>query len=172
MRVNLFEALRLRQTASVAELAADLNKSVHSLYYHVKTLVNVGLIRVCEHRRVGKRDEAVYEPVSDRLVFNKEGANPAYSESLIKTVRLVLRKAEREHQNARRAKVPEDQFATLRLQANLSPEDAKELRRKIVAMGKWVRKRDVSDRDSDAASMAITCLVVPLDSQPTNEKNR
>ncbi len=171
MRVNLFEALRLRQKASVAELAVDLEKSVHSLYYHVKSLTKVGLIRVCDYRRVGKRDEAIYESVSDRLVFNKESTNPAYTESLIKTIRLALRKAEREHQDARRATVSSELFAILRLQANLSSDDAQALRKKVAAIGKWVRNRDLSDTESDTTPIAITCLVVPLEPLPIDANN-
>lgn len=162
VRVDLYEALRKRRQASVVELAVDLERSVHSLYYHVKSLTKVGLIRVCEYRRVGKRDEAVFEPVSSRLVIDRENNNAAYVESLIKTVRLALRKAEQEHRNARQAESPSDLFAVLRLQANLSTEDGLTLQKKLKALGQWVRNRDQSTDKTGTQQISLTCLAVPL----------
>ena len=161
VRVNLYEALRTRRRASIVELAEDLHRSVHSLYYHVNSLSNAGLIRVCEYRRVGKRDEAVFEPVSDRLVIDRENNSSAYTASLVKTVRLALRKAEQEHGNARRNEMPNELFGLLRLQASLSPEDATTLRKKLKALGQWIRKRDLPG-DTDAQPISVTCLAVPL----------
>lgn len=159
----MFEAIRNRQQASAVELAEDLQKSVHSLYYHLNLLEKTGLVQVCDYRRAGKRDEAVYEAVSERLVFNKEDTNPAYVESLIKTVRLALRKAEREHEAARRNKVESDRVGVLRLQATLAHDDALSLRRKVKELGNWVRKRDRPSSESGTETVSLTCLVVPLE---------
>ena len=162
VRVNLYEAIRRRKLASVAELAADMQKTVHSLYYHLRALTKVGLIRIREHRRVGKRDEAIYEAISDRLVIDKDNSNRAYVEGLIKTVRIALRKSEREHREARYKQLESDQFAFLRLQSRLSPKDAEQLRMKIKDLGRWVRKRDRPLDDPVASAISITCLNVPL----------
>lgn len=165
VRVNLYEAIRNRGRASATELADDSGKTVHSLYYHLKSLQKANLIRICDYRRAGKRDEAVFEAVSKRLVFEKDSANPAYTESLIKTVRIALRKAEQEHREARRTSTSQEDFAVLRIQANLSTKDAEELKRKIEAIGKWVRNRDQSNSHNDSKLVSLTCLAVPLESR-------
>ena len=147
------------------ELAEATGKSVHSLYFHIRLLENVGLIRVREFRRKGKRDEAIYEVVSARLVIRKDNSNPAYVESLIKTVRVALRKAEKEHAAARIRNAESELYAILRLQANLKDNDAKKLRDKIKDLGKWVRKHKRPITEPGTEGIGITCLIVPIGNQ-------
>lgn len=162
VRAELYEAIRRLESGSAAELAVELGKSVHALYYHLRALHKVGLIRVRERRRVGRRDEAVYEAASDRLVIDKDNSNRAYVEGLIKTIRIALRRAEREHREARLNQAAGELFAVLRVQARLSEEDAAQLRKKIWDLGTWIRKRQLPEGADGAEEVAVTCLAVPL----------
>ncbi len=160
VRVDLFESIRRLQQATVAELAVEMDRTVHSLYHHLKLLTDVGLIRIKEYRRVGKRDEAIYEPVSKKLVIDKQNASRAYNEGLIKTVRIALRKAEREHRESRQQEIDNELFGILRLEAQLSAEDAELLIKKIRALGAWVRRRD-NAKSTDQRTYSLTCLAIP-----------
>ena len=162
VRIEIYEAIRSIRRVTVAELAEHLGRTVHSLYYHVNAMVGAGLIRVTEYRRSGKKDEAVYEAVSDRLVFDKSTSNPAYRESLIRSVRVALRKAEREHARSRQARTPGEDFGLLRLKARLKEEDAREFQKKLESLGKWVRRRDQEPGETEANEYSVTCLFVPL----------
>ncbi len=161
-RVQLFEALQHLDGASAAELAAELGRSVHSLYYHLKGLQAVELIRVRELRRVAKRDEAIYEVSSKRLRLDRTQSDQAYNNGLIKTVRAMLRKAEAEHRSAREACSPSELFSVLRLQANLSSADFLELRKRVESLGRWIRKRDQAPQGRAARRVSVTCLGTPL----------
>ena len=162
--MDLYEAIQERGQASVIELAESLDKTVHSLYYHLRKLERVKLVRIAGFQRVGKKDQAIYEPVSRRLTIDRDNADPAYRQSLIKAVHLTLRKAEREHRQARQALAPDERFGILRLQANLSSEDAGRLREKLAELGNWIRRR--SNPKLHGETLAVTCLVVPLGEKP------
>lgn len=160
-RVDLYEAIQKQGKASVAELAQILNKTVHSLYYHLRQLERVKLIRVAGYQRVGKKDEAVYETLSRRLTIDRDNTDPTYRESLIKAIRIMLRKAEREHREARESNLADESFGVLRVQASLSPDDAARLRQKLVDLGSWIRRR--SNSDNQGETIAVTGLIVPLE---------
>ena len=167
VRVDLYEAIQRRNGASIVELAKDLKRSPHSLYYHVSQLLAVKLIRVREHRRVVKRDEAIYEVVSSRLMIDEQDDSRRYAEALVKTVQNALRKADREHRDARMSSIDSSRFALARFQATLSNEDADKLRAKVSQLNQWIRKRNIShDRydENNVEEVSITCLVVPIES--------
>lgn len=164
VRVDLYEAIQRRRQASVLELAEDLKKSPHSLYYHIKQLLNVKLIQIGDYRRVGKRDEALYEVVAERLKIDQANTGRDYREAIIKTVGSALRKAEREHRDARMRQVDHERFALTRIQATLSHEDARILREKTRQLNQWVRKRNISGDEIEGEDVSLTCLVVPIDS--------
>ncbi len=162
VRADLFEALRLAGKASIAELADSMARSPHSLYYHVKMMVKNDLFKVVGTRRVVARDEAVYEVVAPRLGFLRGNQSPVYREQIIKTLRLSLRKAEREHQAAQSAaaagNLDDEEIRMLRLQLRLSGPDAETLRRKLTELGQWARKREKKSGDL----YSVTGLVTPV----------
>lgn len=162
VRVDLYESIQRRGGASIVELAKELKKSPHSLYYHVRQLCAVKLIRVREYRRVGKRDEAIYEVVSKRLFIDKQNTSREYSEALSKTVRGALRKAEREHHTARLDGIDSSKFAVARVQVKLSTEDADSLRERITQLTQWVRERNIMNENMEGEEVSYTCLVVPI----------
>ncbi len=125
-RVDIVEALRLAGNASIAELAERLNRSPHSLYYHMDLLEKCGLIHVCETRRSGAREEAVYTLTASRFLFSRESNSSLYRKQMAKALRLVFRKAEREHLAAQAAaqsgELGNDEIRLLRIQVKLNAE--------------------------------------------------
>ncbi len=162
VRADLFEALRLAGKASIAELAETLERSPHSLYYHVRLMVKNDLFKVVYTRRVVARDEAVYEVVASRLGFMRGSQSPIYREQIIKALRLSLRKAEREHKAAQSAaaagNLDDEEIRMLRLQVRLSGPDAETLRRKLTELGLWAREREEDSGDL----YSLTGLITPV----------
>ena len=163
VRVDLYEAIQRHDGASIGELANELKKSPHTLYYHVRQLSDVQLIRVREYRRVGKRDEAIYEVVSKRLFIDQQNSSPEYSEALAKTVGSALRKAEREHRAARLKLTQPSKFAVARAQVKLTSKDADRLRQRISDLTQWVRERNIMNDDVEGEEVSYTCVVAPIE---------
>lgn len=66
-RLEVMDAMSEIAPCSVAELARELGRSPQSLYYHVEIMLNVGLLRQSGSRKAGRRDEAMYDLVSDHF---------------------------------------------------------------------------------------------------------
>lgn len=95
LRLELIERLDLLGPASVRELAEHLERSPSSLYHHVAILERAGLVAVRERRQVGKRLEAVYELVADRLRLVRRSAGPGSRSALANIGKALLRHAGR-----------------------------------------------------------------------------
>lgn len=71
VRQELLEAVAASTECSVAELASQLGRRPDALYYHIRKLVEVGLIEEMGSRRTAHREESVYrtrgQPVEIRL---------------------------------------------------------------------------------------------------------
>ena len=70
LKRDILEAMLRLRAASIPELTAYMGRSPKSLYYHVHQLCQVGLLVVREMRQAGKRSEAVYGLVADRIVMS------------------------------------------------------------------------------------------------------
>jgi DNA-binding transcriptional ArsR family regulator len=68
LRYRLFRLLA--EPRSVAELAAEVGMPPDRLYYHVKRLVAVGLVREVEVRANGRHRERVFGHAAERIRFS------------------------------------------------------------------------------------------------------
>lgn len=85
---------------SVGELAAHLGLKAESLYYHVRRLERTGLVRETERRQVGRREEAVYDVVSRRMLMDPEARSPGFLDALGKIYAATLRRIGRQLEDA------------------------------------------------------------------------
>jgi len=69
-RLDLLDTVSAIGPCSVAEVSVRLGAKRESLYFHVKRLEAVGLLRVVEHRPTARRREAVYDTPSRELVVD------------------------------------------------------------------------------------------------------
>ncbi len=67
LRYRLFRLLE--SPRSVAELADEVGMPANRLYYHVRRLVDVGLVRQVDARANGRHTERIYGRVADRIRF-------------------------------------------------------------------------------------------------------
>jgi DNA-binding transcriptional ArsR family regulator len=72
----LFDPLRhrifglLRAPRSVPELAHELELPANRLYYHLRRLVECGLVHQVDTRPAGRHTERIYERVAERITFS------------------------------------------------------------------------------------------------------
>jgi predicted transcriptional regulator len=95
VRVEVVEQLQAGGPASVGEIAAALGRSPHSLYYHVRLLESVGIVKHRHTRRVGKRDESVYALAAERIEIQRAPWSPAKGAAFARAAAAILRRAER-----------------------------------------------------------------------------
>jgi AcrR family transcriptional regulator len=88
---------------SIGEIAERMGRPASTLYYHFRRLEHVGLIKRAGTRPRGKRLEALFEPVAQRIAMSTEcGSEPALRAAL-KTVAAAFRMAERDLEAALRS---------------------------------------------------------------------
>jgi DNA-binding transcriptional ArsR family regulator len=67
LRYRLFRLLE--EPRSVAELAAEVDMAANRLYYHLRRLVDVGLVRQVDARANGRHTERIYGRAAARFTF-------------------------------------------------------------------------------------------------------
>lgn len=100
VRSRIVESLSVHGPSSVREIADRLGRLPESLYYHLRTLVEVGIVILKEKRIVRRRAEAVYQLAAHRLVIDPKQRSDEYMEALAGTCSAVLRLAERNYRAA------------------------------------------------------------------------
>lgn len=99
VRLEIIDAMSVVAPCSVAELATELGRTPQSLYYHIKMLVDVGMIVQTATRKAGKRDEAVYDLPSGG--FRIAGTDdPDLKETSMRLTSTILKLAERNFKEA------------------------------------------------------------------------
>ena len=68
LRYRIFRLLASPRT--VAELAAEIGMPANRLYYHVKRLVDCGIVQQVDARASGRHTERIYGRVAERIRFS------------------------------------------------------------------------------------------------------
>jgi predicted transcriptional regulator len=100
LRLELLEHLAVIGPASVRGLAARMGRTPHALHYHVRLMERAGLLRRTGTVKSGPRDEALYDVVADRYEIDRPSAAREGEAPEARTMRAVLRRAEREFMEA------------------------------------------------------------------------
>jgi len=99
VRLDLVDTLQALGEASVPELAARLGRPADGLYYHLRALTEVGIVRVVGEQKRGRSAETVYsvEDPDGRLAIRHNSKTPRARAAVQKIVRSMLSAAEREY---------------------------------------------------------------------------
>ena len=102
VRQEILDALASAGESSIAELAAHLGRRPHALYYHLRALERVELVRRTGTRRNGKTDAALYAVPAPRMVIEYRLGSRPFLADMGKTLRSMLRLTERDFRRALR----------------------------------------------------------------------
>jgi DNA-binding transcriptional ArsR family regulator len=100
VRSRIIESLAVDGPSSVRQIATRLDRPPEALYYHIRGLVDVGLVVLEGKRKVGRRAEAVYRMIAMRLVLDTKQRSKAYIDAMAGTCSAMLRLAERNYRAA------------------------------------------------------------------------
>jgi DNA-binding transcriptional ArsR family regulator len=137
-RNEVFSQLRTAGKASIGDLAKAIGKKPEAVHYHVRALVAAGLATEAFRRPGTKKPESVYEPLGKELRLPKASQGPEVAALMRKAVAAGFRQTARGYLAASKAAENDSDCKRLmhviRLNARLSPRDAKEFLRRIEAV--------------------------------------
>lgn len=99
-RIELVEALMSLQPATVQDLASFLGRDPSSLYYHLRPLLEVGLVVEAGERPTSKRSAKLYQLPASRLEIDPDDKSPEALALRRKIIRAVMAKAEQRQERA------------------------------------------------------------------------
>ena len=139
VRQEILDALAAAGESSIAEVAVLLGRKPHALYYHLRALERVGLVRRAGIRRNGKSDAALYAVPAPRMMIEYRLGSGAFAKDIAKTLRSMLRLTERDFRRALRfrssiAEGPSRNLQCSRTKARLTVEQLKRINAHLAAV--------------------------------------
>ncbi len=176
VRQELLDALARMGTASLAELAQAVGRPADGLYYHVRTLQRVGLVRAAGTRMRAGRREALVRATAPEYVLRYARATPAQARGVNGIVAGMMRLGVRDFRRAlgdgaNRVEGPARDLWALRTSGWLTPKDVAEVNRRMRELSRAVSRPGPRGRQ-----YAITILLTPVDrarpARPPRKKPR
>ena len=129
------------------ELAEHLGREPEALYYHLRKLGSVGLVREAGQRPSGRRSEAVFALPADDISVDPEGRGPRFLEMVARSAGAILRLAERSYRAALRNPSskrhgPRRNLWVRHEQVRISGGTLAELNRKLDAVFDFLQEND------------------------------
>ncbi len=97
---EVLEAIQVGGPVTVAQLGPRLGRKANSLHYHIRKLVNVGLVQQVDTRRSGARTEIVYDVIADAFVGSAAPGGAKMRQATNDTIASMLRLATRNYARA------------------------------------------------------------------------
>ncbi len=172
LRLEILEHFLVAGPAAVDEVAARMGRAPDSLYYHVRMLVKVGLLRPRGSRKSGKRDKKLYAVVSPRIELPCRPFSA--TETTMKTVASAFRMAEREMRASLESGRFEEHgryrdFYTARVRSDLSRAALADVNRHLKAIEDiFVRAFKTVPANGTSCSLTVTLLPAPRDNEGSN----
>lgn len=163
-RQEIIDTLEAAGPSSAAELGALLGRAPDSLYFHLKQLETVGLVKHTE-RDIGRgRTEAVYAPTSNDLRLSQAVFSPENNPSLIRLLRSMFRITTRDLEDAletglARVRGKKCNFRAARLKAWLTPEQIVEVNEHMDAIMAVMRQ---GERPAGGQLHAVSVAMTPV----------
>ena len=171
LRLEILEHFLFAGPASVDEVAARMGRAPDSLYYHVRMLVKVGLLRPRGSRKSGKRAKTLYAVVARRIELPCRPGSAALTESTMKTMASAFRMAEREmHASLEGGRFEEQgryrNFYAGRLRSDLSRAALAEVNRHLNAIEDiFSREFKTAPIKGTSCSLTVALLPAPKDNE-------
>jgi predicted ArsR family transcriptional regulator len=147
-RSEVFWSFSSHQPTSVAELAEGLGKSAQTIHYHVAELVKQGLLLAVGERKRHARTEKLYVRAAINFYDQGPKAPPEYRKHVVDGFAAMARTMVRETEVLN--EIAEDEgtqgFSHFRRAfVRLSPEKAKEFRKRMAELVDLAKASDVED---------------------------
>lgn len=149
LRSELLSILMAEGPTSVASLGRSTGHPVKSLYYPLRKLMAVGLVRSAGVLSEGRRPEQLFDAAADNVEL-QDGMREQANKALVGTMSVALREVVR-------ATATSIDVVCHRNVVRLSPSDREELLRMLGAVSDFVRER----ADPAEPAFSLTMALVP-----------
>lgn len=168
MRQEILDSVNALGPCSIAELAEELGVAADSLYYHVRKLVETGLLVPQGARETSRRDEIVYALPGRNMHLKYEPENPANVASISRIISAMLRMTERDFRSgfSHAQAVVEGENRNLwgaRMKAWLSEDDLAEVNQLLGRLEDIFRQ---PKKSGNRKLCALTWIISPKKAQP------
>lgn len=162
-RQSIVDLVQSAGPLTVSEIAERVNRRADSIYYHLKTLVKVGLLLESFDAEVRGRSIATYDVPGRPLRLRYDLSSKASTRALNRVAQSMLRGAYRDfarHSLGGRAVVtgPERELWAARGRAMLSPKELREVNR---LLSRLVSLMSPHKTEEDATMFEITFVLSP-----------
>ncbi|MBS1716373.1 MAG: helix-turn-helix transcriptional regulator [Armatimonadetes bacterium] len=148
-RSEVYVRLRALGQGSAREVGEALGRSPESVHYHLMALEKVGLIHAVMRRPTARKPETVFAPTAKRVILPDPRTSTEVARLNRKTVLAGMRGAMRGYAAAsERGETDPSLFgliAVQRLNMRLSPDDFKELNRRLKELSEWANERQAEE---------------------------
>jgi len=168
LRQEILDVMARVGIASLAELAAILGRSADGLYYHVRVLMRVGLLRPAGSRTTGGRNEALIRAAASEFALRYAGSPPKEAKAAVAIVGSMMRLGTRDFRRGllgpgNMLDGPRREVWALRSTGWLSPTELVAVNRRIRDLNDTVRS---APGETGKRLYAVTILLTPLNRQP------
>lgn len=155
IRQYIINEMAFKQECSVSDLAERLNCSQESLQFHIKKLLDVGVIKVAGKRYVNKRTETLYQLIAVSLTADKKSKCQRFRSTLAEVYAACFRIADREL-NKQLTNSVDAEFSLTQMKIRLSPKVAKEVTRRFDELKEFIK----SNQDPDAGESHLVTFSI------------
>lgn len=173
-RQEILDVITAISTASVADLAAILGRSPHSLYHHVRVLQRAGLILRWDMRNSGRREEVVYAAPGRRVQLRYDLGSPTFIRDMRRSASATLRLTERDFHRGLASPtgvrvIPRVNLWAGRMKGRLTRDQLREVHRLM-----WRIYTTLGDHpeQTQGALHAITMFIAPIPDGHASNRRR
>jgi len=170
-RQEIIDLLSATGPQSIAEIAVLLGRSPHSLYHHVRALLEVELLLKSGVRKKGRRDEVLYSAPGRRIRVRIDLDSPVFVRNMRRHLAAMLRITERDYrrrlERPREVRtIPSVNFAIGRVKGRLTEAQMREAHRLMTQL--WSLLTDHPGQ-TEGTLHALTMVLVPLRDPPASK---
>ncbi|MEQ8768883.1 MAG: winged helix-turn-helix domain-containing protein [Phycisphaerales bacterium] len=169
-RREIVEALMDRAATdpgmSAREIADRAGLSTEATHYHLGKLMAIKIVEEVGQRRTGARPEKLFALTCDDIELTRGKRGPAFVRELVRGVRLLLRRVEREYGRASEAGAFETRPRAVRLIGWMTPAEAQRVCDLSAEAERLVRDADARARAEGLAGrerIAVTAVLAPVE---------
>ncbi len=159
-RMEIISSLDDAGPATIAELAKRLGRTPHSLYHHMKTLIQPGIVRAVREGK--KKKEAVYSLTSQKIFLDPDRKSPAAVLAAKRSLDSVFHVTSREVSEALSSGAKQNgqdrEVYAVRLKGRCLPNTLRSVNKHIQKIEQILRKKG---RSSEGKLFALTIVLTP-----------
>lgn len=167
LRMEILQAFGTGDRLTVGDLAERVGKPRSSLYYHIRKLIEMGLLVEVERKLKGKKYESSFETASDRIIIQANTSTKPGREAMAKLIRSMTRQAARDFERALETHALDGTKAAdvgRRQRAWLTEDDVKKVDELFTKIEAICAKRRTKGK---GRLYSVTSLFVPLEPEKT-----